>query len=44
MEGRGTDFDPRVVDAFAVVKEEIAAMDVRSLPAVKIEGRSLRNG
>jgi putative two-component system response regulator len=44
MEGRGTDFDPRVADAFAAVKDQIAAMDVRSLPTVKIQGRSLRNG
>jgi response regulator RpfG family c-di-GMP phosphodiesterase len=44
MEGRGGDFDPQVVDAFAAVKDQIAAMDVRSLPAVKIQGRRLRNG
>jgi putative two-component system response regulator len=44
LEGRGTDFDPRVADAFAAVKDKIAAMDPQSLPAVKIQGRSLRNG
>jgi putative two-component system response regulator len=44
IEGKGTDFDPRVVDAFVAVKDQVAAMDTRSLPAVKIEGRNLRNG
>jgi putative two-component system response regulator len=44
IEGRGTDFDPRVVDAFAAVKDAIAVMDTQSLPTVKIQGRSLRDG
>jgi putative two-component system response regulator len=42
-EGRGTVFDPRIVDAFEAVKDEFAALDVKSLPAVRIQGRNLRN-
>ncbi|MDR3173847.1 MAG: response regulator [Treponema sp.] len=42
-EGKGKAFDPRIVDAFELVKEDFAALDGKSLPAVMIQGRNLRN-
>jgi putative two-component system response regulator len=42
-EGKGRAFDPRIVDAFEAVKENFAALDSKSLPAVRIRGRNLRN-
>jgi putative two-component system response regulator len=36
--GRGSSFDPRVVDAFEAVKDKIAVMDTRFLPVMKISG------
>jgi putative two-component system response regulator len=40
---RGRAFDPRIVDAFEASMETLVNLDVKSLPAVFIHGRSLRN-
>jgi putative two-component system response regulator len=39
-EGRGSAFDPLVVDAFEVVKDKLAVLDTDSLPIVKIRKRT----
>jgi putative two-component system response regulator len=39
----GRALDPRVVDAFSAVKKTLGSLDAKSLPAVRIHGRSLRN-
>ncbi|MDR1950213.1 MAG: response regulator [Spirochaetaceae bacterium] len=42
-EGKGSAFDPLVVEAFEAVKDQLAALDTDSLPIMKIQGRNRRN-
>ncbi|MDR0670014.1 MAG: response regulator [Treponema sp.] len=43
FDGKGTWFDPRIVDAFASVRQEFASLIVSVESLVKIQGRDLRN-
>jgi putative two-component system response regulator len=44
LDGRGTWFDPRIVDAFEGVMDQFACLKVSVEPLVKIQGKSLRHG
>jgi putative two-component system response regulator len=44
FEGKGSWFDPRIVDAFASVRNKFASLTVSVESLVKIQGRDLRNG
>jgi putative two-component system response regulator len=43
LEGKGTSFDPRIVDVFEKTREEFAGLDLSRERLVKIQGRKLRN-
>jgi putative two-component system response regulator len=44
LEGKGTWFDPRIVEIFEGVKDRFAHLKVSVEPLVKIQGRNLRYG
>jgi putative two-component system response regulator len=44
FDGKGTWFDPRIVEAFERVRNQFARLQVSVEPLVKIRGRSLRHG
>jgi putative two-component system response regulator len=44
MDGKGSWFDPRIVEVFAGMKDEFARLKVSVEPLVKIKGRDLRHG
>jgi putative two-component system response regulator len=44
VDGKGSWFDPRIVDAFEGMKEEFARLRVSVEPLVKIQGKGLRYG
>jgi putative two-component system response regulator len=44
FDGKGAWFDPRIVDAFASVRNQFASLTVSVESLVKIQGRDLRNG
>jgi response regulator RpfG family c-di-GMP phosphodiesterase len=44
FDGKGTWFDPRIVDAFERVTEPFARLKVSVEPLVKIQGKKLRHG
>jgi putative two-component system response regulator len=44
LDGKGTWFDPRIVDAFERVMDQFARLKVSVEPLVKIQGKSLRHG
>ncbi|MDR0730628.1 MAG: response regulator [Treponema sp.] len=43
LDGKGTWFDPRIVDAFASVRNKFTSLSVSVESLVKIQGRDLRN-
>jgi putative two-component system response regulator len=44
FDGKGTWFDPRIVEAFEEVMDQFARLKVSVEPLVKIQGKSLRHG
>jgi putative two-component system response regulator len=44
LDGKGTWFDPRVVEAFADIADQFARLKVSIEPLVKMQGKSLRHG
>jgi putative two-component system response regulator len=44
LDGKGTWFDPQVVEAFADVADQFARLKVSIEPLVKIKGKNLRHG
>jgi putative two-component system response regulator len=44
LDGKGTWFDPRIVDAFEGTTDQFARLKVSVEPLVKIRGKSLRHG
>jgi putative two-component system response regulator len=44
LDGKGTWFDPRIVDAFEGVMDRFARLKVSVEPLVKIQGKNLRHG
>ena len=44
FDGKGTWFDPRIVEAFERVADQFARLRVSVEPLVKIPGRDLRHG
>jgi putative two-component system response regulator len=44
LEGKGSWFDPRIVETFEAVKDQFAHFKVSVEPLVKIQGRNLRYG
>jgi putative two-component system response regulator len=44
LDGKGTWFDPRIVEAFEGVMDQFARLKVSVEPLVKIQGKSLRHG
>ncbi|MFP3089172.1 response regulator [Treponema sp. TIM-1] len=41
LDGKGSAFDPRVVDAFVAARDAVAALDIKTLPVLKFEGDRL---
>jgi putative two-component system response regulator len=43
LKGKGTEFDPRIVDVFEAVRDKVSSLDLSQESLVKIQGRKLRN-
>jgi putative two-component system response regulator len=43
LDGKGTLFDPRIVEVFAAARDKFTALDRAPWPQVNIQGRKLRN-